>query len=408
MIYDFDTLPDRRATESGKWGYYPPDVLPLWVADMDFLSPAPVIEALHQRVAHGVFGYPEGYQDKPTELVGLRNAVLDHLDQNFYWRPGIESMVFNPGVVTGLNLTGHAFARPGGAVLVQTPAYPPFLNIAKSAGVIHQECMLALQSDGTYEIDWDALEQAFTPQTRLFVLCSPHNPTGRVWRRDELERIAEICLRHGVIICSDEIHADLVYPQSKHIPLASLDPEIARHTVTFIAPSKTYNLAGLDCSVAVITNEELRKQFIGARQGLVGHINLFGLVAAEAAYRHGQEWLEQLLIYLQANRDMLHQFVQENLPGIKMVPPEGTYLGWLDCRQAGLPDDPYEFFLREAHVALSGGKGFGRGGEGFARINFGCPRSMLIEALEKMREAVDRCLGGCAEDRVELGPATLP
>lgn len=390
VIYDFDTLPDRRATESGKWSFYPPDVLPMWVADMDFVSPEPVVRALQQRVAHGVFGYPEGYQDKPTELVGLRHAVLDHLQHHSSWLPPIESLVFNPGVVTGLNLTGHAFARPGGAVLVQTPAYPPFLKIAASAGVLHQECLLVRQSDGSYEIDWDAFEQAFTPQTRLFVLCSPHNPTGRVWRREELERIAETCLRHGVVICSDEIHCDLVYPGQQHIPLASLDPEIARRTITFIAPSKTYNLAGLDCSIAIIPDEGLRKQFIAARQGLVGHINLFGLVAAEAAYKYGQEWLDQLLAYLQGNRDFLSSFVRENMPGVSMAPPEATYLGWLDFRQAGLPCDPCEYFLNEGRVALSNGSGFGRGGEGFARLNFGCPRSMLAESLERMRTAMSR------------------
>jgi cystathionine beta-lyase len=390
IIYDFDTLPDRRATESGKWSHYPPGVIPLWVADMDFVSPEPVIQALRERVEHGVFGYPAGFEDKPTELVGLRNAVLNHLQRHFNWQPSIESLVFNPGVVTGLNLTGHAFARPNGAVLVQTPAYPPFLKVAQNTGVIHQECMLAHQADGTYEIDWDALEQAFTPQTRLFILCSPHNPTGRVWQRDELERIAETCLRHKVVICSDEIHCDLVFPGARHIPFASLDPEIARHTITFIAPSKTYNLAGLGCSVAIISDEQLRKQFIAARQGLVGHINLFGLVAAEAAYNYGQEWLDQLLVYLKDNRDFVNHYVKENLPGITMVPPEATYLAWLDCSKAGIPGDPYEFFLNEGRVALNCGTTFGGCGEGFARLNFGCPRSMLAEGLEKMKYALEK------------------
>jgi cystathionine beta-lyase len=390
VIYDFDTLPDRRTTESGKWLHYPPDVIPLWVADMDFVSPEPVIRALHQRVAHGVFGYPMEDQSKSTEHVGLKNAALSRLQRHFNWQPPFESLVLNPGVVTGLNLTGHAFARPDGAVLVQTPAYSHFLKVARNADVLHQECLLARQADGSYEIDWDGFEQAFTPQTRLFILCSPHNPTGRVWRRAELERLAEICLRHDVVICSDEIHCDLVYPGAQHIPFASLDPEVARRTVTFIAPSKTYNLAGLICSIAIIPDEALRKQFIAARQGLVGHIDILGLVAAEAAYNYGQEWLDQLLAYIKGNRDFLYRFVRENLPGVSMASPEATYLGWLDFRQAGLPGDPYEFFLKEAGVALSSGPGFGQGGDGFARINFGCPRTTLAEGLERMRAAMAR------------------
>jgi len=212
---------------------------------------------------------------------------------------------------------------------------------------------------------------------------------GRVFRRDELERMAEICLHHGVLICSDEIHCDLLFSGQRHIPIASLDAEIARNTITLIAPSKTYNIAGLDCAIAIIPNESLRRKFRHASKGLVHGANLMGWVAAVAAYRDGQEWLDQLLAYLEANRDYLCNLVRKELPGVQMAKPEGTYLAWLDCRQAGIGADPCDFFLKQARVALNDGKTFGRGGEGFVRLNFGCPKSMLEEALVRMKKALE-------------------
>lgn len=389
MQYDFDELIDRRFTNSDKWEKYEPDVLPLWVADMDFRSPAPVIEALQEQVAYGVFGYPAG-DGKHNQVFPLKRAIRDRLVRIYGWNVEQEEIVMIPGVVTGLNLAAHALGCPDGGVLVQTPVYPPFLKIASSAGILHQEMLLARQSDGSYVVDYDAFEAAITPQTRLFVMCNPHNPVGRVFHPEELTRMAEICLKHGLTIISDEIHADLVFSPNHHTPIAALDPEIARNTVTLMAPSKTFNLAGLKCSFAVITDASLRKRYVAGKQGLVGSVNLLAQTAAEVAYREGQEWLDQLLVYLQSNRDFLASYISEHLPDIKMASPEGTYLAWLDCRSLDLPEEPYKYFLKEARVALNAGETFGTGGEGFVRLNFGCPRATLVEALERMKNSISR------------------
>jgi cystathionine beta-lyase len=252
-----------------------------------------------------------------------------------------------------------------------------------------QDAPLERLANGSYAINWDTFETTITPETRLFIMCNPHNPVGRVFTREELSRMAEICLRKGVTICSDEIHCDLIFSGHKHIPVASIDPEIAQHTITLMAPSKTYNLAGLECSFAIIPDRTLRRQYIHATKGLVSWANLIGLTAAQAAYTKGQEWLDQLLVYLEANRDYLYETIQKDLPRIKMVKPEGTFLAWLDCREAGIHGSPYEFFLQNARVAMNDGASFGQGGEGFVRLNFGCPRPTLEQAVERMKEAVD-------------------
>jgi cystathionine beta-lyase len=382
MHYDFDTPPDRLSTECDKWHFYDPDILPLWVADMDFISPEPVIRALRERVEHGVFGYPR-------ELKELRQIIAERLLERYAWQIQTEDLVFLPGVVRGINMACHAFAPAGKAVLVQTPVYPPFLKAPEYSGAIRQETELIFDpTTSTYHIDWSAFEEAFNDQTRLFILCSPHNPVGRVWTRAELERMAEICLKRNVIIISDDIHCDLIYSGHSHIPIASLDPQIAQQTITLMAPSKTFNIAGLGFSFAVIQNPDLRKSFRSAHEGLVGEINLMGWVAALAAYQDGQDWLDQLLIYLQANRDFLLETMHRDFPNIRIARPEGTYLAWLDCRETGIQGSPYEFFLQKARIALNDGKTFGQGGKGFVRLNFGCPRCTLNECLDRMKEAL--------------------
>ncbi|TLN15661.1 putative C-S lyase, partial [bacterium] len=300
-----------------------------------------------------------------------------------------KEIVFSPGVVTGLNVVSHLYAETGGEALVQTPIYPPFLGTPKNAGLTRIDVPLTQQLDGRYEIDFERFEQAITGQTKIFLLCNPHNPVGRVYRKAELERLAEICLRHHVMICSDEIHSDLIYSKHQHIPIASLHPEIAQHSITLMAPSKTFNIPGLQCSFAIIQNPDLRARFQKAGEGMSGWVNLMGLVAGKAAYESGKEWLNDLMAYLQGNRDFLFDFVHRHLPGVRMVKPEGTYLAWLDCRDAGIEGNPYEFFLQKARVAVNDGKGFGKGGEGFIRLNFGCPRSMLEEALLRMQKALE-------------------
>ncbi len=380
MTSIFDTVLDRRATESLKWRAYAADVLPMWVADMDFRSPEPVIAALHERVEHGVFGYP-------GRVSGFNEVIMERMAQRYGWQVSAEEIVMVPGVVTGFNWVAQTFCAPGQAVLVQTPVYPPFLSAPANSGLLRQDAALVRRADGRYEIDFEAFEQAITPQTRLFILCNPHNPVGRVFTPAELTRLAEICLRHDVLICSDEIHCDLVYSPYQHTPIASLDAEIAQKTVTLMAPSKTYNIAGLECSFAIVPNAALRQQLQEGRRGVVGWVNVLGQVAALAAYRHGQPWLDELLLYLQANRDLTESFVRQYLPGVQMGPIEGTYLAWLDCRATGL-EDPYQFFLDEGRVALSNGADYGPGGQGFVRLNFGCPRAMLQEALQRMQQAL--------------------
>jgi len=381
MSYDFDQIIDRRHTESLKWRYYDEDVLPLWVADMDFAVPEPVIRALQERVAHGIFGYglPPG---------SLREVIQGRLARLYGWHVETGEIFFVPGVVTGFNLACHAIGAPGDEVLVETPVYPPMLS---APGDAERICKVVPLVEGRerYEHDFDAFEQAVTEHTSLFLFCNPHNPVGRVFETTELERLAEICLRHDIVICSDEIHCDFIYQGHRHVPIASLSPEVAAQTITLLAPSKTYNIAGLSCSVGVIQNPDLRARLKQTCTGLVPHVNVLGYTAGLAAYRDGQAWLDALLVYLEENRDYLLKYTATHMPGIKCKQPEGTFLAWLDCRETSIPGNPHQFFLERARVALNDGATFGRGGEGFVRLNFGCPRATLTEALERMQATLE-------------------
>ncbi len=296
--------------------------------------------------------------------------------------------MYVPGVVPGFNMAAQSLTQPNLGLLIQTPVYMPFLEVADNARMQKKNMQLSHLSDGRYEIDFDAFEAAVADHTGMFLLCNPHNPVGRVFTREELERMAEICLRHGVKICSDEIHADLIYSGQQHIPLASLSPEVAQNTITLLAPSKTFNIAGLGFSFAIISNPALRQAFENARRGTAGWSNVLAMTAARAAYQDGAPWLNAALTYMEANRDYLTDFVNDQLPGVRMAKPEGTYLAWLDCNDLALNTSPYQFFLHKAHVGLNDGATFGPGGEGFVRLNFGCPRSLLAEGLERMRQAL--------------------
>ena len=380
--YDFDQVIERRGTDSNKWQRYGDDVIPLWVADMDFISPDPIIRALHQRIDHGIFGYT-----RPTQE--LRIAILERFKRLYHWEIREEDIVFLPGLVTGLNLAYHAFSHPGDGVLVQPPVYFHFVHDPVMHGRVLDDPPL-VQTGDTYEIDFDDFEKSITHRTRIFLFCNPHNPVGRVYSRGELEKIAEICIRRNVILCSDEIHCDLLFPKYQHIPIATLNPEVANQTVTLMAPSKTFNTAGLHCGFAIIQNLRLRKIWETFSHGLIPSVNILGHVAALAGYRDGKDWLDQVLLYLRANRDFLAQFLREKLPHIRMARMEATYLAWLDCRDAGILGNPSDFFLRRAKVALNDGSEFGKGGEGFVRLNFACPRKTLVEALDRMVEALKR------------------
>lgn len=392
MTSNFDQIIARRGTNSLKWDTYPEDILPMWVADMDFRSPQAVIDALHQAIEHGIFGYPSGLHNEPNQRSELRQVLVERMARLYDWQIQPEDIYFVPGVVVGFNLVAHALGEAGCNLVVQPPVYPPILGAAANAGMKRVDNPLIPQLDEAgrlhYEIDFDHFEQTISEDTRLFLLCNPHNPTGRVYSRSELERLAEICLRNGVAICSDEIHGDLIFEPHQHIPIASLDPEIAQHTVTLMAPSKTFNIPGLQFSFAIVPNREWRKRLEAASQGLTNWINALGWVAALAAYREGEPWLREVLQYLQGNRDFLLQWMQEHFPQVPHTCPEGTYLTWLDCRPLNLPDDPYSFFLKEAKVAFNDGKAFGKEGEGFIRWNFACPRPVLEEACGRIIRAV--------------------
>lgn len=375
------STPVRLGTDSVKWGLFDEDVLPLWVADTDFQSPAAVIDALRERVEHGVFGYPL----HPPEL---RDLVVARMLERYNWKISPKDMIFIPGVVPGFYLTCQLLTKPGESILVQPPVYPPIYNAAEKANVRNIRAELVRQPDGSYAVDFDSLEAAIEEDTRCLIFCNPHNPVGKVYSREELQRLAEICLRHKLTIISDEIHSDLVFSGNTHIPIASLSEEVAQSTITLIAPSKTFNIAGLSCAVLICTNHELLKKIETAAHGLLGDVNVLGLTAAIAAYRDGGEWLEQMMAVLEDNRDFVTDFVQKRLPQIKMHSPDATYLAWLDCNELDLPEGPFKFFLKEAKVALNCGDDFGDGGKGFVRLNFGCSRELLTEALERMEKAI--------------------
>ena len=374
----FDALIDRRDTDSFKWDRYGDrDVIPLWVADMDFRSPPCVAEALHRRVEHGVFGYTR----TPPELV---QCVLDMLQREYDWSAHPEWLVWLPGLVTGLNVACRAGAGKGDAILTATPVYPPFLSAPELAGCALSAVPLAM--DGArWVMDFDALRAAMTPATRLFLLCNPQNPTGRAYSREELTTLAALCETHDLTICSDEIHCGLVLEEGlRHTPIAALSPEIADRAITLMAPSKTFNIPGLGCSFAVIPNASLRERFERAMAGIVPHVNAMGYVAALAAYRDGGPWHAALIERLRENRDLVDRAVG-GMPGLRMTHVEATYLAWIDARELCV-DRPDRFF-EEAGVGLFDGAPFG--GPGFVRLNFGCPRATLERALDRMRRACE-------------------
>ena len=378
--FDFDHAPERRGTDSQKWQKYAGrDVLPLWVADMDFVSAPPILDALRARVDHGVFGYA-----RPT--ASTVEAVTGALAQRYGWKVDPEWIVWLPGLVVGLNVTAQAFAGPGEEVLTLTPVYPPFTSAPRNSGRSPVGVPFTL-AGGKWEIDWDALERAVTPRTRLFYLCNPHNPLARVWRRAELERLGEFCVRHNLVLCSDEIHCDLILdPSLPHVPSATLSPALAARTVTLMAPSKTYNVPGLGTSLAIIPDATLRARFNRAAAGVVAEVTCLGFTACEAAYRDCEPWRQQLLTYLRGNRDYLVDALPRALPGLKIeAPVEATYLLWMNVAGLGIPD-PVAHFERHG-VGLSDGAPFGARPGTHLRLNFGCPRATLVEAVRRMQAA---------------------
>jgi cystathionine beta-lyase len=387
LKYDFDKIIDRTGTESLKW-VYPRKVLgveeaiPMWVADMDFEAPPAVIEALRRRVDHGVFGYP---------LVppSFKEAAIGWLKRRHGWEVEKKWMAVTPGIVPALNYCVRAFTCPGDPVIIQPPVYHPFSYAIENNG--RRIVRNPLRFDGRrYVMDLDDLRTKIDAPGRMLILCSPHNPVGRVWDRDELEALGRIAVERDLVVIADEIHHDLVYRGRRHHVLAALSPELAQQTITCIAPSKTFNIAGLTTAAVVAANPGLLQKFEDEAERAGFDLgNALGIVAFEAAYRHGEAWLEELLPYLEGNVDLIGRFLAERVPGLRFIRPEGTYLALLDGRTLGIePAGLNDFFLKKAGVYFSDGKIFGDEAAGFVRINFGCPRSVLREALERIERAV--------------------
>ena len=386
---DFNKIVERRNTDCLKFDAavrrgYPADILPLWVADMDFPTAQPVLEALHQRINHGVFGYTEADPDRFFSV--LQGWFL----AQHQWEIRKEWLLQTPGVVFALALAVKAYTQPGDAVLIQQPVYYPFTEVILDNGRRRVSNDLVLRG-GRYEIDFaDFEEKIVANQVKLFLLCSPHNPVGRVWTKEELERIAEICRKHHVIVVADEIHEDFVWSGHPHIPFASLGEEAANYSVTCTSPSKTFNLAGLQVSNIFIPNFELRRK-LKHEINAAGYsqLNTMGLTACEAAYRDGLPWLEELKAYLRQNIEYTRTFLRQNLPQVRLIEPEGTYLLWLDFRNLGLSNTALEeLIIKKAGLWLDSGAIFGAAGKGFQRINVACPRAVLAEALQRIAKAI--------------------
>ncbi len=396
MEYNFNRFIDRRDSFSLKWSKEAlqmvfkkddDDLLPLWVADMDFECPKPVVDALKKEAEGCVYGY--NWHGTPKYL----DAVTGWMNRRHQWKVDPKWIVYSPGIVPAINMMIQTFSNIGDKIIVQPPVYYPFFSAVTANGrrlllnQLHYE-------NQKYTFDFEDFEEkAKDPLTKIFILCSPHNPVGRVWTREELKKLGDICLEHDILIISDEIHHDLILPGNKHTVFSTISEEFEQKTIVCTAPSKTFNLAGLQVSNIIIPNEKMRQSFINTivHKNGIGIPNSFGIVAMIAAYNEGEEWLEQVLRYIDSNFEYLKDFIRSKIPIIKYIEPEGTYLAWLDFNSLGLNDEELKnVILNKANIALDGGKLFGAGGEGFQRINVACPKSILEETMQRIKKAIDQ------------------
>ena len=385
--YDFDQIIDRKNTNSIKVDslqevFGDNDLTPLWIADMDFLSPPEITEAMKQRVEHGVFGYV-----KPNE--DYYSSIIKWLRDRHNWTIDKEVIKFLPGVVKGVAFAIDVFTSPNDRIIIQPPVYPPFKSTAVG---LHRQCVnnpLILEN-GQYRMDFDNLHELAKTDCKMLILCNPHNPGGRVWSKEELAELAEICFDNNILVLSDEIHSDLALPNYTHTPFATVSEKATQNNITLMAPSKTFNIAGIVSSFAVVENKEIRKQYysyLDARH--LGDGTIFGYLAAQYAYQYGAEWLQQATEYIQKNIEFVDQYLQNNIPQIKAILPEASFLIWLDCRELKLSQRELEnLFIQKAKLALNSGTMFGKGGTGFMRLNVGCPQSTLEKALDKLKKVV--------------------
>lgn len=383
--YDFDKVIKRSGSDSLKWSAYGSGIIPAWIADMDFMAAPPILEALKARVDHGVFGYAH-------DPVELRNVIVERLERLYSWRITPQDIIFMPTVISGLNIAAATLGRKGDGVIFNTPVYYPFFSAVTNRDRSIQSTLLASETRGSelyYYPDIKAIEKKMKRNAKLFIFCNPHNPVGRAFNREELTELSRFCLKHKLVMCSDEIHCDLLLGKSKHIPIASISRESAMNSITLMAPSKTFNIPGLGVSFAVIQNQALRHAFMKASAGMIpGVVNLLGLTAAYAAYTKCDDWVRQVRKYLTANRDFAVSFLKENLPEVRHTVPEATYLLWIDFGKLIKGITPKDYLLSNAEIALSDGNLYEPTATNFARLNFGCPRQTLKEILLRIKSAL--------------------
>ncbi|MDF2679564.1 MAG: cystathionine beta-lyase [Brevibacillus sp.] len=389
MNYDFDQVHNRFNTDSLKWDkaeklFGEKDILPMWVADMDFRCPGPVIDHVISRAEHGIFGYTARSNAYFESFIGW-------VERRHHWTIKKEWIRCSPGILTALSIIVQTFSQPGDKVIIQPPVYHPFPDVVQKNG---RELVLnpLILKNGRYEMDYEDLISKIDSTVKMIILCNPHNPVGRVWTKEELERLGQICAEHNVLVVSDEAHFDLIHNGYRHTPFASISETFSLGSITCTAPSKTFNMAGLQMSNIIIPDQGRRNRFTKALDTLhLGLSNTFGIAAAEMAYKHGDEWLDQCLNYLGENLAFLTDFIQTNIKEVNVIQPEGTYLVWLDCRQLGMDAKTLEqFFQKQAKVAFDEGYKFGPGGEGFTRVNIACPRTVLEEGLKRIANAVNQ------------------
>ena len=389
MKYNFDEIIDRKSNFAAKYDeltlkYGKGDLIPMWVADMDFKAPQPVIDTMRERLEQGIFGYtsrPDSYYE----------SISQWLEKRHGWKVDPKHIIHSPLVIPSINVIIKEFTQPGDKIIIQTPVYSPFFDVVKNNDRELVVNPLKLV-DGNYVMDYENLEEAAKSGAKMLLLCNPHNPVGRVWTREELVKLGDICLKYGVKVVSDEIHSDLIYKGNKHVPFGMISEDFFKNSITCSAPSKTFNIAGLQASYVIFPNEEEKQIFDHAWTLIdIKRNNCFSLVATEAAYRHGEEWLEQLLEYLEGNVDLVKDYCDKYIPKIKPNRPEGTYLIWIDCRELGMDKDQLtKFMIDEVKVAFNAGHAFGVEGEGYIRMNIACPRSIVQEVLDRLKTAIDK------------------
>lgn len=387
-MYDFNKLVDRKGTNSAKWDmleelFGRDDLLPMWVADMDFNVAPAIVEALEKRVGHNVYGYTYPGDEYYDSIIGW-------MKRRHNWDVEKEWITFTPGVVPGLRYALEAYTKPGDKIIIQSPVYHPFSKVIEDNGRYIVDNTL-IYEDGKYIMDYEGLENSIDSRTKLLFLCNPHNPVGRVWTREELRKLGKICLKNNIIIVSDEIHGDIIFEGHKQTTIAKVSPEISQNSVVCTAPSKTFNIAGLQMSNIIIPNKELRDKYnIEYEKSHISGPNILGINALMAAYNDSEDWLEELLVYLEGNLDFAIDFLEKRIPKLKVFKSEGTFLLWIDCSSLNMnPEELQEFFVDECRVALNNGEMFGETGRAFQRLNIGCPRSILKEGLERIEKGIN-------------------